>query len=166
MSEPTPPASLWHRWVVAPIRAQLSQGTDPRKIALAIAFGVTLGLFPLLGTPTLLAFFVGFLLRLNQPILQVFRELTYPLQLATVLIFIHAGESLFRVSHTPLSIPQLMERFRSSPSKFMTDFGMLGIYAVSVWVLLAPVLLVSIYFISKPIITGFSKRFSHPTDAL
>lgn len=74
--------SLWRRWVMKHVIAQLTQGTSPGKVAQAIAFGVTIGLFPLLGTPTLISLAVGILMKLNQPVLQVFRELTYPLQLA------------------------------------------------------------------------------------
>jgi hypothetical protein len=43
MSAPAPKReSWWRRWILKPIITQLSQGTQPRKIAQAIAFGVTL----------------------------------------------------------------------------------------------------------------------------
>ena len=160
MTESIQHESLWRRWVVKPVTNQLAQGTSPGKIALAVAFGVTLGLFPLLGTPTLLSLAVGIPMKLNQPVLQVFRELTYPLHLATILLFIHAGESLFGAQHMALSISMLLERFRASPSQFMADFGMLGVYAVSVWALLAPLLMAAIYFISRPIIERLSHKLT------
>ncbi len=69
MNEPVQRESLWRRWVVKPVVAQLAQGTTPAKIAQAIAFGVTTGVFPLLGTTTVLALGVGVLLKLNQPVL-------------------------------------------------------------------------------------------------
>ena len=144
--------SLWHRWVVKPVATQLAQGTEPRKVAQAVAFGVTIGLFPLLGTPTLIALAAGILLKLNQPVLQVFRELTYPLQLATILLFIRAGEWLFGVPHTSLSIPLLMQRFLASPGQFMRDYGMLGLYAVTAWALLAPLLLALLYYGTLPLV--------------
>ncbi len=165
MTEAVQREPLWRRWVVRPVMNQLTHGTEPARIAKAIAFGVTLGLFPLLGTPTLLSIAVGIALRLNQPVLQVFRELTYPLHLATVLLFIRAGENLYGAQHTALSIPQLMERFAASPSRFMADFGMLGVYAVSAWALLAPVLLALIYLIALPLIKRLSNRFTRSTDA-
>ncbi|MDB6140834.1 MAG: hypothetical protein JWO94_3906 [Verrucomicrobiaceae bacterium] len=161
MSEPVPPhESWWRRWVLKPIVTQLSQGTEPRKVAQAIAFGVTLGLFPLLGLPTLVSLAVGIPLKLNQPVLQVFRELTYPLQLSTILLFIRAGESLFGVPHTPLSILMMMQRFFANPGVFMKDFGMLGLYAVIVWALIAPFLLALIYFSTRPLIERISKRLA------
>lgn len=157
--------SLWRRWVMKPVIAQLTQGTAPGKVAQAIAFGVTLGLFPLLGTPTLISLAVGIPMKLNQPVLQVFRELTYPLHLALILLFMRAGETLFGAEHVPLSIPMLMERFFASPGQFMTDFGMIGLYAVAVWALIAPVLIGAIYFISKPLIERLSNRLTRAYHA-
>ena len=62
--------SLWRRWVVKPVMAQLSQGITPAKIAQAIAFGVTIGVFPLLGTPTLLSLAIGVPMKLNSVLKQ------------------------------------------------------------------------------------------------
>lgn len=158
MTAPVQHESLWRRWVVKPVTAQLAQGTTPSKIAQAIAFGVTTGVFPLLGTTTMLALGVGILLKLNQPVLQVFRELTYPVHLATLLLFMRAGETLFGAAHVPLSIPMMMERFFASPGQFMAEFGMIGLYGVVVWLLLAPLLLTVVYFISRPLVEKLAKH--------
>lgn len=165
MNPATKHESLWRRWVVKPISTQLTQGTTPAKIAQAIAFGVTIGVFPLLGTPTLLSLAIGIPLQLNQPVLQVFRELSYPLQLATVLMFMRAGESLFGAEPVPFSISMLMERFFASPGQFMADFGMIGLYAVTVWALIAPLLFAVIYGISRPLIKRLSQRLNRTRHA-
>ncbi len=159
MSDEAPRESLWRRWVLKPILNQLSQGTDPSKIAQAIAFGVTVGVFPLLGCTILMSLLFGVPLKLNQPILQVFREIVYPIHLATILLFIRAGEHLFGVEHTPLALSEMVKDFYASPSKFMANFGMLGVYAISVWALMAPVLLAIIYYSSKPLIVRLAQRF-------
>ena len=80
MNDPVQHESLWRRWVVKPVVAQLKQGTTPSKIAQAIAFGVTAGVFPLLGTTTVLGLGLGVWLKLNQPVLQVFLQLVYPVR--------------------------------------------------------------------------------------
>lgn len=154
--------SLWHRWVVRPVSAQLAQGTSPAKISQAIAFGVATGVFPLLGTTALLALGVGMLLKLNQPVLHVFRELVYPVQLATILIFMRAGEDLFGARHVPLSIPMMMERFFADPMQFLAEFGMIGLYGVVVWLLLAPLLIAAVYFISRPFVEKLHKHIRFP----
>jgi len=160
MTEPLQRESLWRRWVVKPVVAQLAQGTTPAKIAQAIAFGVTTGVFPLLGTTTVLALGVGVVLKLNQPVLQVFRELTYPLHLASILLFMRAGESLFGAEHVPLSIPMMMERFFAAPAQFMAEFGMIGLYGVVVWLLLAPLLIGVVFFVSKPLVEKLAKHLN------
>lgn len=165
MSEQVPKESLWRRWVVKPLLQQLSQGITPQRLSLAIAFGVTTGVFPLLGTTTVLALGVGWLLKLNQPVLQIFRELVYPVHLATIIGFIHAGEWLYGVPHTSLSIRMMLERFGHSPAQFMADYSMLGVYAVSVWVLMAPFLIGLVYFVSLPLVARLSKRFAPAAHA-
>lgn len=165
MSEAAPRASLWRRWVINPIIAQLSQGTEPKKIAQAIAFGMTVGVFPLLGCTILVSLLIGVPLKLNQPILQVFREIMYPVHLASILLFIRAGEHLFHVEHTPLALSIMVKDFYADPGKFMANFGMLGVYAVSVWALMAPVLLALIYYISKPLIEHLAQRFGRRSEA-
>ena len=162
MTEPVQRESLWRRWVVKPVSAQLAQGTSPAKISQAIAFGVTTGVFPLLGTTTVLALGLGMLLKLNQPVLHVFRELVYPVQLATILIFVRTGEDLFGARHVPLSIPMMMERFFAAPMQFLADFGMIGLYGVVVWLLLAPLLIALVYFISRPFVEKLHKHIRLP----
>lgn len=162
MNAPVQHESLWHRWVVKPVVAQLKQGTTPSKIAQAIALGVAAGVFPLLGTTTVLGLALGVWLKLNQPVLQVFLQLVYPVQLATILLFMRAGESLFGAEHVPLSIPMMMERFFADPMQFLAKFGMIGLYGVVVWLLLAPLLIALVYFISRPFVEKLHKHIRFP----
>ena len=160
-----PRESLWKRWVVKPVMAQLTQGTEPRQIAKAAAVGVTFGVFPLLGTTFLMTMLVGVPMKLNQVILNLSRELVYPVHLASVLLFIKAGEWLFSVPPTPLSITLLIERFEAAPGKFFADFGMLAVYGVCVWALIAPVLFALIYVITWQLTERASHRFARSRHA-
>jgi uncharacterized protein (DUF2062 family) len=45
---------FFHRRIVAPILALLTQGITPEKIALSLALGIVLGVFPVLGSTTVL----------------------------------------------------------------------------------------------------------------
>lgn len=157
--------SIWQRWVVRPVKAQLTQGVEPAKIAQAIAFGVATGLFPLLGMTILVSLAVGIPLKLNQPVMQVFRELVYPLHLATILVFMRAGESLFGQPHVPLSLPLITERFFAGPGRFFAEFGMIGLYAVVVWLLIAPVLVIAVFFLTRPLLCRLASRIPVSRDA-
>lgn len=144
-----PKASLWQRWIIQPILKQLTQGVSPTKIAQAISYGITLGVFPILGSNTLLTLLVGVPLQLNQPILQVFKTLTYPVQWVMLLGFYRAGEWLFNAPHVSIHIPTMMKRFFSEPGPFFRDYGMTALYGITVWCLLAPIAGWLIYLITK-----------------
>jgi len=152
--------ALWRRWVVRPVVQQLTQGTSPQKIAQALAYGLTLGIFPIIGSTTLLALLVGIPLRLNQPVLQAFKTLATPLQWALVLGFYRLGETLYGVPHVELSIPRMMERFFAEPGPFFRDYGMTALYGITVWLLMAPVLLLALYAISRPLIEGMAAQLT------
>ncbi len=145
--------SFWQRRIVAPIVAQLRQGITPEKIALTIALGGVLGIFPVIGATTTLCAVVGIRLRLNQPIIQTVNYFMYPLQIVLLIPFYRAGEDLFRQPHVPMvDVVGLVERFRAGPWQFLLDYGMVGLYGVVVWCLLAPLAAALIYYTLRPLL--------------
>ncbi len=131
--------SFWKRRVVAPIAAQLKQGITPEEISLTLALGIVLGVFPILGACTLLCGLAAWRLKLNQPIIQAVNYLVYPLQVLLLLPFYRAGETLFRQPHVPIfSVVDLLARFKAGPLQFLVDYGLVGLYGIAVWCLLAP----------------------------
>jgi uncharacterized protein (DUF2062 family) len=150
--------SLWRRRVIDPIHSQLSQGISPEKIAFTIALGAVLGIFPVLGSTTILCTLAGLLLRLNQPVLQLVNYLVYPLQLTLIPVFIRIGESLFRAPHIPFSIPQLLEKFRAAPLVFFHEFAMTFVHCISAWVLVAPFVSIALYFALHPALKRLAGR--------
>lgn len=150
--------SFWQRRIVAPIVAQLQQGITPEKIALTIALGMVLGIFPILGSTTLLCGLAAVWLRLNQPIIQLVNYFAYPLQLALIIPIYRGGEILFRQTPIPLSIPLIFERFKADFGQFLRDFGMIAVQGIVVWCLLAPVLVGVLYFVFRPFLRGLGAR--------
>jgi uncharacterized protein (DUF2062 family) len=141
---------FWRERVVGLIGAQLTQGVTPQKVALTIALGINLAMFPILGSTTLLCAAVAFWLKLNQPIIQLVNWLAYPLQFAMLLPFIRIGEWLTRAPKVNFSIPQMLQRFHDAPGKFLGEFGMTGVHGIIAWLLIAPVLSALIYFTLLP----------------
>lgn len=153
------PDSLWQRRIVAPIIAQLRQGITPEKIALTLALGVVLGIFPILGSTTILCALAGIWLKLNQPVIQVVNYFMYPVQIALLLPFYRAGETLFGRPHVPIfSVTELMQRFQASPTQFLVDYGMVGVYGIVAWTLVAPLLIAGLYFGSRPLLRALAHR--------
>lgn len=159
---PLPPAqgSFWQRLVVAPIAAQLKQGITPEKIALTVALGIVLGVFPVLGAATALCALAGVLLRLNQPIIQLVNYFVYPLQIALLIPFYHAGQIVFRQPPIPLSITFLLDRFRADWWQFLQDFGRIALQGVALWCLLALPLVALLHFIVRGPLRVLARRTS------
>jgi uncharacterized protein (DUF2062 family) len=150
---------LWHRRVVAPILAQLKQGITPEKIALTLALGVALGIFPILGASTLLCVIAGVALRLNHPVMQLVNYVAYPVQVLLLIPFYRAGERLFGATPVPIAdVEQLVDRFRAGPWQFVLDYGRVGIYGIVVWCLIAPPLAVLAYLALKPALEALARR--------
>src|SRR5471032_1986618 len=87
---------FWRERVVGLIGSQLTQGVTPQKIALTVALGINLAMFPILGSTTLLCAAFAFWFKLNQPIIQLVNWPAYPLQFAMLLPFVRLGEWLLR----------------------------------------------------------------------
>jgi uncharacterized protein (DUF2062 family) len=64
--------------IFLPIVDLLRQGITPEKIALSIALGAVLGIFPVLGSTTILCAAAAFVLRLNLSAIQIVNFLIYP----------------------------------------------------------------------------------------
>ena len=144
--------SRFYRWVIAPIVNQLKQGIAPEKIAWAVALGMTLGIFPIMGSTSVVCLIAGYFLKLNQAILHLFKALTYPIHLAMILVYIRLGQILNGVPLIKFSIPQLVTQFKDDPAKFFRDFGMAALYGIEAWAISAIILIPLFYFISLSIL--------------
>ena len=152
-----PPRTFWQRRVLDPIVAQLTQGITPEKIALTIAVGSALALFPILGTTTLLCFLAGIALGLNQPIIQAVNYLCTPIHIPLIFVFVRAGEWLFAAPHHPFRIRLLAKLLWEEPGRFLHEFGATGVHAVVVWAFFAPFWTTLLYYIALPILREIAR---------
>lgn len=147
------PASFINAWrerIVAVVVAQLVQGVTPPKVALSIALGISLGVFPVLGTTTMLCAIAAIRLKLNQPIIQLVNWLVYPLQLALILVFVRIGEWITHAPPVNFSISELIQTFHESPLKFLQEFWMSELQGLIAWLFIAPVFTAIIFFALVP----------------
>ena len=143
---------FFHRRIVRPILDLLLQGITPEKIALSIAFGLVLGVFPALGWTTLLCLFVALRLRLNVPAMQLVNYLAYPLQLMLLVPFIRAGEVLFRAPRLSLSLPQIFAMIHAGVWQAIKALWVATLHAIAAWALIAPLAVYSIYRLLAPVL--------------
>jgi len=67
---------------------------SPEQLALLVAVGVVLGVFPIMGCPTVLCLLAAFGLRLNAAALQLLNNVSSPLQLALLVPLARVGAVL------------------------------------------------------------------------
>lgn len=158
-SPPAPRESFWRRRVLAPVMAQLRQGTTPKMMALTLAAGCVLGVFPILGSTTILCAVVASALRLNQPVIQAVNYLMYPLQIALLFPLYRAGEWLFGQPPVPLfSLGELTRRFWEAPGQFFVDYGLVAVYGMVVWALAAAPICALLYLLLHAPIRSLAAR--------
>ena len=136
---------FWRRWVREPVVSQLTQGVSPEKIALTLAVGSALALFPILGTTTTLCLLAGILLGLNQPIIQAVNALCIFVYFPLILAFVRLGDALCGSAKSTLDVPLMVSTFSHSPRAVLLQFGTIALHAVLGWAVVAPVWIPAVY---------------------
>jgi uncharacterized protein (DUF2062 family) len=148
----------WRRRVLEVGVAQLHQGITPQKIALTVALGTVLGLFPILGTTTALCLLAGVLLKLNQPVMQLVNWIAAPLQLPGIYLFVRTGERLMHAPAASFSIATLLDSFKAAPLQFLRQYGLTGVRAIVAWMLIAPGIALVVYACLLPALVRLQAR--------
>ncbi len=126
------------------------------KIALCLAIGATLGVFPVLGITTLLCTVAAFVFRLNLPAIQIVNYLVYPIQLALLTPFYSIGSWLFNKESWLTPGENLITLIKNDFWGSMASFWNLTLYAIITWMVICPILVLVLYMILKPMIGSFS----------
>ena len=140
-----------HRRFVEPLLRLLRQGLSPEKLALSVAAGIALGVFPVLGTTTLLCALAAILFRLNVPAMQLVNYLVFSLQLALLIPFIRLGEFLYGADPVPLTLGQIQNLLRHDPGQAIAILAGSLLHATTAWFLIAPFAIYAMYRLFTPL---------------
>lgn len=132
--------SFLKRRVAEPLLRQLTQGVTPGRLALGLSLGAVVGVFPVLGTTTLLCAAAAAGLRLNQPAVQVANYLAYPVQLALYIPLFQAGAWLFGEPPVPFTLEQIGAELSADAWGTIRTYFVANLRAVAAWALFAPLL--------------------------
>lgn len=143
---------------------QLMQGANPHGLALSVAAGVVIGVFPIFGATTILAAAVGAALRLNQPTLQATNYLMAPFQLLLIPVFLLAGERICGAPPLTLNPATLVREFWLDIPLFFSRYGMAGLHGILAWALFAGPLGASVYFPAKSVLSRLPKPVRVPVQ--
>jgi uncharacterized protein (DUF2062 family) len=138
-------AHVVHRRLVRPVLALLTQGVTPEKIAFTLALGLVLGVFPVLGSTTILCGVAAAVFGLNLPVIQLANWVAYPLQLLSLVPLIRLGEILFRAKPLPFTLQQMLTMSRDGLAHAVAILWLAAAQAIAAWLLLCPLGLVVAY---------------------
>jgi len=163
---PLPQASgFFQTRVVTPLLDLLRMGASPRRLAWSLAVGAVIGINPIVGSTTLLSLGVAFLARLNLIASQIANHLCFPIQLALVLVYLRAGEILFRTGPPPLAANDLIHLMRIHPWATTQILWTWEWHAIVVWLLagtiVTPLLAAALHPILRRLLL---KLHHHPTQ--
>jgi uncharacterized protein (DUF2062 family) len=144
--------AFFRRRLIEPILELLRQGVTPDKIALSLAFGLGLGIFPVLGVSTVLCTLVAIALRLNLPAIQLVNYLASPVQLALIIPFVRVGEHVLNIAPQPLSISTGFKLLAAGVVHAVTVLWDAIVHAALGWVVVGPLLIFALYRLFTPML--------------
>jgi uncharacterized protein (DUF2062 family) len=150
---------FFHSRVVAPIVALLTQGITPEKIALSLAFGIVLGIFPVLGSTTLLCAAAAVIFGLNLPAIQLVNYLIYPMQLFLLVPFIRLGEKLFRAAPLQFSLAQILTMVRADLPHAVSTLWLAEVHAIFAWLLTGPPAIFLLYILLSSVLRQVASSY-------
>jgi uncharacterized protein (DUF2062 family) len=134
------------------VKSLLKEGMSLNKISLCIALGIGLGIFPVIGSTTVLCTIAALVLRLNLPAIQIVNYAVYPLQLILLAPFYAAGGWLFGNRRWSGVREDFIELLKADFWGSIARFWDLTIYAIGVWLIITPFLVFLFYNLLKPVI--------------
>ncbi len=152
---------FWQRRLIGPITSLLQQGMTPDKLALALSAGAVCGVFPSLGTTSILCLAVGWVFGLNQVALQTANYLVYPLQILLLLPFFQAGTSVFGLEMPVSNVEEVLTMARNDSWQTIVLLWDVSWRAMILWTILA---FPAVYLLAMPlrmIMRRLANRRSH-----
>jgi uncharacterized protein (DUF2062 family) len=140
------------RRVLEPIVALLRQGVTPDRVALSLSFGLVLGIFPVLGTTTVLVTAAALVWRLNLAAIHAVHFAMTPLQVLLIIPFVRLGEHLVAVPPQPLSIEAGMALIAAGAGHAVVVLWDAIVHAVLGWLVLGPVAIYVLYRVLRPML--------------
>ena len=145
-----------YKRTVEPVVALIKQGVSPEKISLGMAWGIILGIFPVLGLTTILCGLAALVFRLNLPAIQLVNFLVYPLQLVLLIPFFQLGDLLFQVEPLPLSAQEFITLLQADLWGTIQAFWNTTLRAIVAWTLVSLPIFLILHFTLLRLIKTFS----------
>lgn len=142
-----------------PVKSLLTQGITPEKLAFSITGALLIGLFPVLGSTTILCTVFALVFRLNLPIIQLVNFTVYPLQLLLLIPFMQMGDMIFGFEKLYLGLNDISKIIRDEGFNSIVILWNITMQAIGAWFIIVPVFGIVLYYLLKILLNKISSRF-------
>jgi uncharacterized protein (DUF2062 family) len=143
--------------LLSPLLALLKQGLAPRELALCIALGAGIGLFPVLGVSTPLLTIIALARKLNLAAIQLVSYAMSPVQLVLIIPFMRLGEWAVGAEPLPMTIASGMEILATGILEAIITLWDAIVHATLGWLILGPLAIYITYRLLIPILERASQ---------
>lgn len=144
---------------------QLTQGISADKLAWTIAIGCAAGIFPIMGTTSVVCFLAAAYLRLNQPVIQVVCLTLWLAHLALILPFIKLGQWIHGADPIKGSVATLLKEFFVNPWQFAQDYWLAAWHGIVAWLIVSIPLILIVRAFSLPLLRAAANRIERKKEA-
>jgi hypothetical protein len=130
-----------------PFRLVPAEGLSPEKLAFSVTIGIICGIFPVLGTTTILSLLLTGLFRQNLLVVQSVQWTMALFQIILIIPFMQFGSFLLDQQQLQINIEQVKLAFHPGMIAGIKTIGIFHLYGILTWSLLLFPLAVASYFI-------------------
>ncbi|CEG42871.1 Domain of unknown function DUF2062 [Plasmopara halstedii] len=147
-------SAFFQQKIKDPVIKLLKSGASPSSIALAMAFGVSGGVFPIPGVTTVPVMAAIFLFRLNPVAAMLTNYIVTPLNIAAIPFFIYYGSVIFGggKEDQEFAISSFLEDIKTDTINTLLLFRFKLLHAIYLWLLLMPFITLVIYGVLTPVL--------------
>jgi uncharacterized protein (DUF2062 family) len=132
--------------LISPLLDFLKQGMTPGKLALSIALGFSIGLFPVIGVTTIFSLLLSIIFKLNVAAVQLINYFVYPIQLILIIPLIKFGSWLLDVNPIPLTINELFDMINKDFFAALERLWVAHLFGIFAWIIIVLPIGILIYF--------------------
>jgi uncharacterized protein (DUF2062 family) len=140
----------------------LRQGLTPDRLALTLALGAALGVFPVLGSTMLLCTIAAMLLRLNIPAIQLANYAVYPLQILLLIPLMKLGSVLFGDGSVQLTAGAVLTAIREDVWLAVGKLWGATLHAIGAWFVVTPLPVAALYLLLRVVLRRVASSLDGP----
>jgi uncharacterized protein (DUF2062 family) len=132
--------------ILIPFKIIPRQGLSSEKLALSFTIGIVAGSFPVIGLTSVLSLLILMVLKQNFTIVQAMNWIVAPFQLVMIIPFMRLGAIVLFKDNLNITFAHIIKAFEPGIWEGLLTLGMLHVYGVLGWIIIALPAAVILYF--------------------